>query len=818
MNVLYTSKQIFVIAHMATIIQNYKDYINCNFEFSEFQNDAIHGIIENNHVLVTAHTGSGKTLPAEFSIYYNIKLCNKKVIYTSPIKALSNQKYKEFSKKFPDIEIGILTGDIKHNPGADLLIMTTEILQNHCFKRNHGEKYLDFNIDLENELGSVVFDEVHYIDDPDRGTVWEQTMIMLPDNIPFVMLSATIGEKEVFAQWIENITHKKVVLCHTNHRVVPLEFCEFFSIPDKYVDNIKQKDKKEMFQNKLESKLTPVKNNQIFQKKVLNQTKKCIHELNKDGFIVHQKYVINDCLETMKNKDMFPCLMFVFSRKRVESIANQITTNLFLENEKDYNIEPIYRQMLVSKISNWKEYSVLPEYQVYLKLLEKGIGVHHAGMLPVFREIMEILYDQKYIKVLVATETFAIGLNMPTRSVIFTSLYKHDGYALRLLRSHEFIQMAGRAGRRNIDTIGYVILLTNCYEPLDETTYYNLFYSSPKILKSKFRINYNLILNFIEHYNKEECISMMKKSLMNNDILKQINISKQSIENMNNEIESLNKILQDENAISFFEEYYRIIFRIEHSKNKEKRKFIKMKNEMENDNVAMNNKQYYDDYTSLIKMNKEEQNILHYAETYVETQINNVFCILNQRGFFTQDTITQQGKNACYIHEMPCLLFIEFYEIYIKQNKLSEKDILCILSCFYDLKVKEEVKQHNPPFLKKEVDFIKTTYEELCSLELKYEFFITNQFNIQYDLMELMSKWYTNVENQNDCLFFFHEMKEQKQIFMGDFVKACLKIVAMINELRIVCENDSNYDFLEKLNNIEGKLKKYIVSNKSLYL
>ena len=155
-----------------TIIQNYKDYSKCNFEFSNFQNDAICGIINDNHVLVTAHTGSGKTLPAEFSIYYNIKLNNKKVIYTSPIKALSNQKYKEFSAKFPDIEVGILTGDIKHNPNADLLIMTTEILQNHCFKTNHGEKYLIFNINLETELGSVVFDEVHYIDDPDRGTIW----------------------------------------------------------------------------------------------------------------------------------------------------------------------------------------------------------------------------------------------------------------------------------------------------------------------------------------------------------------------------------------------------------------------------------------------------------------------------------------------------------------------------------------------------------------------------------------------------------------------------------------------------------------------
>ena len=178
-------------------INEFKTETKNNFTFSEFQSKACDAIVNDKHVLVTAHTGSGKTLPAEFAIYYFIKYKNKKVIYTSPIKALSNQKYKEFYEKFPGIQVGILTGDIKHNPNADLLIMTTEILQNNCFKKNNRGLYLDFNINIEEELGCVIFDEVHYIDDMDRGTVWEQTMIMLPDNVPFVMLSATIGQKEV---------------------------------------------------------------------------------------------------------------------------------------------------------------------------------------------------------------------------------------------------------------------------------------------------------------------------------------------------------------------------------------------------------------------------------------------------------------------------------------------------------------------------------------------------------------------------------------------------------------------------------------------
>ena len=170
------------------------------FQVSEFQKCAFEATENNSkHVLVTAHTGSGKTLPAEFSIQYFTNQ-NKKVIYTSPIKALSNQKFEEFSRKFPNINVGIMTGDIKHNPTADLIIMTTEILQNYLFKKKNNIGILDFEIDIENDLECVIFDEVHYIDDPDRGTVWEQVMIMLPDHVKFVMLYLLQLDKKKFSQ------------------------------------------------------------------------------------------------------------------------------------------------------------------------------------------------------------------------------------------------------------------------------------------------------------------------------------------------------------------------------------------------------------------------------------------------------------------------------------------------------------------------------------------------------------------------------------------------------------------------------------------
>ena len=390
------------------------------FEYSEFQKIAIQSIEDGHHTLITAHTGSGKTLPAEYAIKFFTEK-GKKVIYTSPIKALSNQKYNDFTKKFPDLTIGLLTGDNKHNPGADVLIMTTEILQNNLFNKRQSLP-LDFAIDMDNDLACVVFDEVHYIDDAERGTVWEQSMILLPNHVQFIMLSATIGEKEKFAGWIERIKEKKVVICGTNERVVPLHFYSFFTAHPKAYETLTQPQK--IFLESKLNKLELIKDQNSYKENTLTLNKKCLELIkNKE---IHKKYVINEVCKVMREKEMFPALFFVFSRKKVEEIANDITFPLFEEGEKDYEIGNVCKQMIVSKVTNWKEYIMLPEYGHYMKLLNKGIGIHHAGMLPIFREMIEVLYEQRYIKVLVATETFAIGLNMPTKKVCYTSLYKFD--------------------------------------------------------------------------------------------------------------------------------------------------------------------------------------------------------------------------------------------------------------------------------------------------------------------------------------------------------------------------------------------------------
>ena len=803
------------------MIEEFKQKTNNHFEFSEFQQKACLSIENHKHVLVTAHTGSGKTLPALFSIYYWIEIKQKKVIYTTPIKALSNQKYKEMKDTFPDYEVGILTGDIKHNPEAQILIMTTEILQNHCYKQKNRNMYLDFQMNLHDELGCVIFDEVHYIDDIDRGTIWEQTMMMLPKHIPFVMLSATIGQKEVFAKWIANLTQKEVVICHHNERVVPLTFYEYFCIPRKYIDNLSDKVKKKLFIEKTSETLRVIKTPKTYDYSVLNQTKKCIHEMNKDRYFVPSKYILNECLKDLRDKDMFPALLFVFSRKKVEFLASQITTPLYLENEKDSYVEPYVRQTMVRQFSNWREYVELPEYRIYVDLLEKGIGIHHAGMLPVFREVMEILYEKKFIKCLIATETFAIGLNMPTRTTIFYSLYKHDGNQLRILQSHEFTQMAGRAGRRNLDKVGHVILLTNLYDTPSENEYKQLFFGGCKVLKSKFRITYHLLLNYIHEYSEEDFVKMVETSMMNNDIRFQIDHANENIQKLQEEYDSQNEILGSFgfDAVNLFSNYESLKEKAKYAKNKERKRINAELRTLESTHGnQLKQKNIYDKSIEIRDKIENEKKSKQFAENYIRDQIQGMYDILKQSGFIIDSKPSSKGLNTCYIHELPCLVFSDVYEKFNKLHSWNTSELAMYLSCFYDVKVKEDFKTHNPPFLKQELKYTEETMNTYIANELKYNVYVTCQYSLQYDLMIYIKKWIEEVHDVSNSISFFDTLKQEIDVFIGDFMKCCMKIVNMCNELIIYGTNDANYGFVEKIQQIQKQIQKNIVINQSFYL
>lgn len=515
-----------------------------SYELSPFQKYAIQGIIKGHHILVTAHTGSGKTLPAEFAINHLVAQ-GKKVIYTSPIKALSNQKYYHFAQSYPHISFGLLTGDIKINPTAQVLLMTTEILMNYLLFRDSCpptyemdlltvQHQLNFTISMD-ELAAVVFDEVHYINDRDRGQNWEKTLILLPPQVQRIMLSATIHSPEVFAQWNEDVSgaktaDKEVWICSSKTRVVPLKHFAFIAVPQAIYKSgkppatpregkLKPQPSSKTINRTNKPELTKAQETELKQAvgnllpisvlgtapnsgaaqfdetyRTLNLARNLIKQTRTT---VTRPFVLNHIMGQLKAQDMLPAIAFSFSRKKVEEFAQEITVPLLEDDSKIPYTAKREAEQIVRRLPNCQEYLKLPEYLTLVKLLEKGIGIHHSGMIPVLREIVELMISQKKIKLLFATESFAIGLDCPIRTVVFTDIYKFDGSTERILMPHEYTQMAGRAGRRGIDIVGYVVHCNNLFDLPSKSEYLQLISGKTQILKSKFRISYDLPLSLL---------------------------------------------------------------------------------------------------------------------------------------------------------------------------------------------------------------------------------------------------------------------------------------------------------------------------------
>ena len=440
------------------------------YELSIFQKHAIEGIIEGNHVLITAHTGSGKTLAGEFAIEHFVAK-GKKVIYTGPTKSLINQKFYDFTKKYQHISFGILTGDVKSNPEADVLLVTAEILLNKLYQ-NKNVSTTSFDMDIDNELACVIMDEVHFINDSGRGLVWETTIMRLPQHVQMVMLSATIDKPECFAQWCENIhpIPRQVYLTNTTHRVVPLTHYSFITATQGIFKSIKDKVVHEEIRKIIDKPLVIQDSIGGFNDINYRNVTKILKLFEDNDVRIKRQHVLNKITEHLVENELLPALCFVLSRKQLEICAHEVTTNLLEFDSKVPHIIDRECDQIIRKLPNYKEYLHLPEYLDMVSLLRKGIAIHHSGVTPILKEMVELLYSKGYIKLLFATETFSVGVNMPTKSVIFTDVNKFDGRVARTLYAHEYVQMSGRAGRRGLDKIGYCFHLNNLFRDTSATT------------------------------------------------------------------------------------------------------------------------------------------------------------------------------------------------------------------------------------------------------------------------------------------------------------------------------------------------------------
>ena len=412
------------------------------FKLDPFQSLSVASIERDESVLVSAHTSAGKTVVAEYAIAQCLRR-NQRVIYTSPIKALSNQKYRDFEGIFGDV--GLMTGDVTINPTASCLVMTTEILRSMLYRGS----------EIMREVAWVVFDEIHYMRDKTRGVVWEETIIMLPDKVRYVFLSATIPNAFQFAEWIARIHHQACHVVYTDFRPTPLQnyFFPAGGTGARLIVDEKGNFNEENF-NTVMKEVEDRKGADPADVNAKQKGKGKNKKINKGG--ADEGSDINKIIRMSIKRKLNPVIVFNFSKRDCENMAMSITNLVFNDDSEKDMVRRVFTNAISSLAEQDRE---LPQIANILPLLEKGIGVHHSGLLPILKETIEILFQESLIKVLFATETFSIGLNMPAKTVVFTQVTKWDGVKRRPLTSSEYVQMAGRAGRRGLDDRGIVLMM-----------------------------------------------------------------------------------------------------------------------------------------------------------------------------------------------------------------------------------------------------------------------------------------------------------------------------------------------------------------------
>jgi superfamily II RNA helicase len=867
----------------------YKEHFDkFNYPLHIFQKYAIEGIVEGHHVLVTAPTGSGKSLPAEFSLDFFVSN-GKKVIYCSPIKALSNQKFDDFSKKYPHLSVGIITGDIKCNPDADILIMTTEILLNKLYqlKSKRVEILLNkdksggttikspgnsFDMDIEHELGCVIFDEIHMITDPSRGHVWESSIMMLPRHIQMVGLSATLDNPERFAGWLENRglnvseqneqseNEKKIVyLTKKFNRAVPLTHYSFITATNGINKHIKDKAIQAEIRNLTDKTFVIQDANGVFNDLNYRNMDKMVKLFDANDVRVKRAHVLNKVSEFLVEKEMLPAICYVFSRKQLEVCAHEITTNLLeFDSKIPYTIDRECEQ-IIRKLPNYKEYLNLPEYVNMVQLLRKGVAMHHSGLMPIIREIVEILFAKGYIKMLFATESVAIGLNLPVKTCIFTDIYKHDGNSMRVLQAHEYSQSSGRAGRLGLDTVGHVIHLNNLFRDISATAYKTMMNGQPQTLTSKFKISYNLLLNLVD-IGDTNLVGFAKKSMITDDLTSKMKHVSNEIEKSQKEVDRLDLCFD---AMRTPRTILDTFFDLQMNKDKyanKKRKEL----EKEIQKIKDDHKFVEQDMATIEKWNKQREELQDLQKqydglnNYINDDVENVLYLLREEGFIVnltsktivsevvseasifddkveakitdttvvsetseeKECLTVKGKMASQLREVHCLVFARLLEDGVLYQ-LTTIQLIALFSCFTNISVQEGVEDFTPYtddiVVKSIIHSINTMYSEYQQTEIDYRINTGADYNIHYDLLNYVEEW-TQCEDVDECKLLLQKIEYEKGIFLGEFVKAILKINNIASEMEKIAEMIGNIEFLSKLKEIPVLTLKFVVTNQSLYI
>ena len=765
------------------------------FPLDPFQKHAVAAIQARENVLVTAKTGSGKTLVGEYQIEYSLKRGGR-VFYTTPIKSLSNQKFHDLKQMYSaqgatSATVGIMTGDVKFMPQADVVVMTTEILRNLLFKIGSSTEGVGATASLSLDgVEAVVFDEVHYFNDPARGKVWEECLILLPPSIRLVLLSATINSPDVFAQWIGEMKQVPMHLISTQYRVVPLEH--------RVLKNLVMDEKDVFHRSAYSDYLRYLKSVDDATRKHSDAVKaraaddpSVVRELRSDSFL-HQ---MNNMVEMLRVEEKLPAMFFVFSRKMCEQYAEKVSDTL-IDATEGAAIQKIVRFHL----HRYPGLEMLPQYNSLMSLLLKGVAFHHSGLLPILKEIVEVLFSRGLLKLLFATETFAVGINMPTKTVVFTSYRKYDDAAdgLRMLRTDEYIQMAGRAGRRGKDTRGFVYYLPDRKpETLEDVQ--AMMKGQQQSLESRMDFHYDFLLKCLQQ-GKVGWMGLVKQSYWYVQRQMEIESKTAEVEKIKTQYEGLD--------LAEFEKRDAFETTIKMTQNAERKKAQQGLDSWKNRHMGPKWEEGWKRYREYKKT--QDYLVLLREKLAILQNVEVPFLANLQRlGYAEGETLTELGVLASEINEGNPLVMSKMF---VNGFNLPRAELVALLSCFVEGEKTEE------PITVESLRVPETLRNALLAVHMIAQDLYAHEnpksqpeyWGIHNYWAEVVFRWMVGEEMGVLCA--------QYEIYEGNFMKAILKTANIVDEWVTLATMTKNLDVLETLREIRIDLVRGLVIPDSLYL
>ena len=782
--------------------------INYKFPLDPFQQHALKAICLEENVLVTAKTGSGKTLVGEVQIAYSLRK-GMRVFYTTPIKSLSNQKFNDLKAQFGEDKVGIMTGDIKFSPDASIVIMTTEILRNLLFKQDSSTKDIGPTASLTIDgLDAVIFDECHYINDKDRGHIWEEIMILLPPEIKMVMLSATLDHPEYFAEWLGHLKKRPINLISTEYRIVPLTHTLWYKDEFHTLMDARNHYDDQVYKGWISWRLGQEKAHDKFQQKVRDA-----RAAGKEGPIegktrpttfLHQ---MNALIVTLEQKQLLPALFFVLSRKDCEKYAQKVESTLITSSEKAEVIHIWNYQLRKHRA----ELEKLGQYHHVRALVERGIAFHHSGLVPMLKEIIEILFSKGFIKVLFATETFAVGINMPTKTAVFVGVKKFDEEVndMRILTTAEYLQMAGRAGRRGLDTMGTVIYLPD-RNPLEPHEMQAMMCGSKSPVTSRMEFDYDFILKTIQSGNTS-WMDILERSFWRRQRQELIDEYEADSAKKRKQMEKLQITAYELGIIQQkVEMEYQLTILTNSKRRKVEQQLALWKSEhngLKWDN-AVRDFDEAKELQRLLDRNLRDLEKLKDTSSAVERKV----AVLKSLNFLREDgTPTTLGTLATELNESDSLLISQFY-LMPESKELEPQELLAVLAgCIMDGK-KEDVSLDDinvPRRVKDSLYAINDCWQHLRDEE-HAQGSTSSKWKMGTCWIGPMWDWMEGMSTGEICMKY--------EIYEGNLTRSVMKLYNMLEEWRSMATFCEHADVLEKFREAHTMLLTKAVIQDSLYL